>query len=425
MGFIDETLDMDNNKDFVLRLKSIIDTAIDGIITIGVEGIVESMNPAAANIFGYEENEVLGKNIKQLMPEPYHSSHDDYLKNYKETRKAHIIGVGREVIGLKKDGTLFPFRLAVSEVLLNDRVIYTGIIHDLTEVKKAKDEILKLNKELESKIIERTYELENAVNKLLLSNNKLESEIETRKETEQKYQQSQLELETALQKEKELGELKTRFVSMASHEFRTPLASILSSASLIGKYEYTEDQEKREKHVNRIKSSINNLTGILNDFLSLSKLEEGMIEVQYEVFSIVDLICSVKEDLLQGKRKNRIIKLNFNDITTIESDLRIMKNILFNVMSNALKYSDEEIHVELKIENNVLNIKITDTGLGIPEEEQKHLFTRFFRASNASNIQGTGLGLNIVKRYVELLNGSISFTSKESKGTTFTILLPR
>ena len=415
----------DNKSDFVQRLRAIIDTSVDGIITIDNKGTVETMNPAAATLFGYHPEEVIGSNIKMLMPEPYHSEHDGYLHRYRKTRKPHIIGTGREVSGLTKQGQVFPMRLAVSEVILNDRVIYTGVIHDLSDVKKAQREIVLLNKQLEEKVAERTYKLEEVVNKLLTTNTSLTHEITERKEIEQKLKENEEVLKDALEKEKELNELKSRFVSMASHEFRTPLTTVLSSASLISRYPREDQQPNREKHVNRIKSAVANLTGILNDFLSLSKLEEGRINVNLQMIDLAalcpEVIAEVKGLL---KTEQQIIHTFTGEGTTMVTDVRILKNILFNLISNAIKYSDESIHCSFDIGPERVIMSVTDTGIGIPEEDQKHLFTRFFRAGNVTNIQGTGLGLNIVRRYADLLEGTIEFESEHEVGTTFTLTLP-
>ena len=154
------------NNDIALRLEAVIDTAIDGIITIDHRGIIETINTAAALIFGYDKSEVVGKNVNVLMPEPDHSRHDRYISNYLSTKNPKIIGVGREVIGKKKDGTTFPFRLAVSEVILAERVIFTGIVHDLSEIYLANEKLQKINDELEVKVEERTKELEDAINEL-------------------------------------------------------------------------------------------------------------------------------------------------------------------------------------------------------------------------------------------------------------------
>jgi len=415
----------DINTDFAQRLQAIIDTAIDGIITINKQGIVESLNPSAAGLFGYKPSEVIGNNIKILMPEPYHTEHDGYLHRYQATKVPHIIGTGREVSGRKKDGIIFPFRLAVSEVILNDRIIYTGIIHDLTDVKEAEEEIVQLNKRLEKKVNERTKELERTVNKMLSTNTSLQKEVKDRLAAEEKLQFSETELKSALVKEKELSELKSRFVSMASHEFRTPLTSILSSAAIIGRYDKEEQQANREKHVNRIKSSVANLTGILNDFLSLSKLEEGRVEVHLSELNL-DLLCrEVIEDTKSMLKSTQIIKHSVNgDNPHVIVDERILRNILFNLISNAIKYSEDDIRCQINFENDYYQFEIKDQGIGIPIEDQKYLFTRFFRAGNVTNIQGTGLGLNIVKGYVEILGGEISFISEHEIGTTFIVKIP-
>ena len=391
-------------RDLSARLQAVIDTAIDGIITISDRGVVESMNDSAAHLFGYDKQEVVGHNISMLMPEPDQSAHDGYLQRYHETRVPHIIGIGREVFGLKKDGQTFPFRLAVSEVILNDRIIFTGIIHDTTEVHNA-------HKVLETKVEERTEELEKTINLLKKSKHELE-EKENR-------------LTVALQKERELNELKSRFVSMASHEFKTPLSTILSSASLISRYQTDDTLDKRERHISKIKSAVQNLTGILNDFLSLSRIEEGLVKVQLEDFDIAKLLESVVSELKYLTKGDKLIETTLDNIsdTTITSDKRIIKNLLFNLLSNALKYSGEGGVVRCRIERNenTLMLIVSDMGIGIPEKDQKYLFQRFFRAGNVQNIEGTGLGLHIVKGYVELLSGDISYTSIENEGTTFTV----
>ena len=179
-----------------------------------------------------------------------------------------------------KDGTIFPLRLAVSELALESgEIVFTGIIHDLTDIKKAEQELIKLNHELESIIEHRTKKLNEVINKLLDLNRKYEQEIDHRKKVESALRDNQIKLTQMLDREKELNELKGRFLSMASHEFKTPLSTILSSASFIRKYSIEEHFEKREKHIDRIKNSVEHLDAILNDFLSLSKLEENRIEV--------------------------------------------------------------------------------------------------------------------------------------------------
>ena len=410
-----------------IRMAAIIDTATDGIITIDDKGIIEMANTAAAKLFEYSSEEMVGNNISMLMPNPYSREHDGYLRNYLTTGVAKIIGIGREVTGQKKNGSTFPMRLSISEVNLRDRRLFTGIVHDLTEQKAAEESIQKLNSELENRVEERTEELANAVNKLLDINRQLEKEVLVRKKAEDALRENEAEIIKALEKEKELNQLKSRFVSMASHEFRTPLSTILSSADLIEAYTKAEQNAKRLKHTTRIKSSVSNLTGILNDFLSLSKLEEGIISVEKTEFELNAFCESVLEELQGALKPNqKIIHHLMEEKYTVKMDKKLLRNILFNLFSNASKYSADgkSIHCTTIVEDNHLKITVRDEGIGIPKEDQIHLFSRFFRAHNVENIQGTGLGLNIVKRYVDLLNGEISFESEEGIGTTFFIEIP-
>lgn len=410
------------------RLKAIIDTAIDCIIIIDEKGTVETINDAGVLLFQYAESEVVGKNVSMLMPEPDHSRHDQYLSNYLETGKAKIIGIGREVTGKKKDGTTFPLRLAVSEVKLDRGRMFTGIIHDLTEMKAAEREIKKLNEDLESKVVERTEELGKVVNRLLSVNKQLEKEITERRLIESKLNESKEELKKSLDKERELGALKSRFVSMASHEFRTPLSTILSSAALISRYNEGDQQDNRNKHIQRIKSSVENLNGILNDFLSLSKLEEGRVKPNLEAINMGEFLQGVLEEINASLKPGQWIDVeNSLPHDIIISDRHILRNLILNLISNAVKYSDEGQRIVLRCstDDQTLIIEVEDFGIGIPEDDQQYLFSRFFRASNVINIKGTGLGLTIVKTYLDLIDGSISFESTEGKGSRFIIFLPQ
>nr|MBC7612880.1 PAS domain-containing sensor histidine kinase [Pseudopedobacter sp.] len=385
-------------------LKAIIDNAIDGIITIDDRGIIESINPAGCKLFGYKQTEVIGENINMLMPEPDHSQHDQYLKRYQETRDPHIIGKGREVKGKKKNGTQFPFRLAVSEVQYDGRIIYNGFIHDLTREKNAEEQLIEYTNKLESLVEDRTEKLQSLI-----------SEIQKAKE----------EVSFSLEKEKELNQLKSRFVSMASHEFRTPLSSIQLSASLIDKYSIEYHNPNIGKHVNKIKIAIGNLTTILNDFLSLERLETGIIEPKFSPVHLVKFSEEIAEEMQMVAKQNQNIIYQHTGIhSTLNTDAGLLKNSIINLISNAIKYSGENTFIEFNTEITDENcfIIVSDNGIGIPLSEQKHLFQAFFRAHNTGNIPGTGLGLNIVDRYVKLLNGEVEFESAENKGTKFTLI---
>lgn len=228
---------------------------------------------------------------------------------------------------------------------------------------------------------------------------------------------------SALQKEKELNELKSRFVSMASHEFRTPLTGIASSASLITRYADRQDISQIKKHSDLIRLAVDNLNNIIADFLSLGKLEEGMVQVKIQEFSLRDFIEEIQEELNTILKPGQQIKYNHEGPAIIKQDSTILKNVLLNLLGNAAKYSPENaiIQVASNIKDQKASICITDQGIGIPPQDMEHLFTRFFRASNVSTIKGTGLGLYIVKRYVELLNGRIFCNSELGRGSTFTV----
>lgn len=407
-------------------LDAVIEGAIDCIIIIDVRGTVMRFNEAAVKLFGYAADEVIGENVRKLMPEPHHSAHDGYLSKYMTTKVPGIIGVGREVEAVKKDGTRIPVRLAVSEVVIKGEHYFTGVLHDLTNIKQREKEILLLTQELERKVKERTDELQVAINKLLQINKKLEHEIHERRSAEVALRKSQQDLQELLEKEKELSDLKSRFVSTASHEFRTPLSSILSSAALVGRYTDADQQPQREKHVDRIKASVKTLTTILDDFLSLSKLEHGEVNLKPEDVVFAKFLQNVSEEM-DGMIKpgQHIVIRNEAGDMILHTDRTILKIVLYNLLSNAIKYSGPgEILCHARKENKKLVIDIVDQGMGIPVADQRHLFERFFRAYNATNIQGTGLGLYIVHNYVRLLDGAITFESEEGKGSVFTIKLP-
>ncbi|MCI4649981.1 PAS domain S-box protein [Phaeodactylibacter sp.] len=541
-------------EEAALQLEAIIQSATDGIISIDARGRMVLVNQAAAQLFGYSKAEMLGQSINMLMPAHHAQQHDNYIARYMKTGEAQIIGIGREVMAQRKDGSQFPIRLSISEVEMGDRRLFTGIVHDLTQQKtaesalqrekeraqrylniantiivildrdgkinllndkgrkilevepneaigkdwvdhfipdnyrsevkvvfralmdgrdieyyenyiqsasgkqhlvawhntllrddegqitgtlssgidisaqrEAEDRIIRLNQELEKRVAARTEELAEVVNQLLGINKQLKHEIKERETAEAALKTKEKQLTTALEKEKELNELKSRFVSMASHEFRTPLSTILSSADLIEAYQNEEQQKKRLRHTQRIKTSVANLTSILNDFLSLSRLEEGKLSFNPSEFELTAVWKEVEEGVQGMLKKGQQLNIKgLEQIPDLNTDRRILQNIFYNLLSNAIKYSGEGQPIDCKVErkNGDLKIAIQDYGIGIPESEQQHLFTRFFRAHNVENIQGTGLGLNIVKGYVDLLGGHITFESVPEQGSTFRVTIP-
>lgn len=243
--------------------------------------------------------------------------------------------------------------------------------------------------------------------------------------TEQKKLQQQLE--RALLAERQLNELKSRFIAMASHEFKTPLSVILSSAILLEKYNEDGKKDQRLKHIERIRSNVNNLDVILNDFLSLDKMDEGMVTAVPKKFDLVQFINLVIKEIGPTKKLGQEITLQISESEIpVYLDPKLLSHIVMNLLSNAIKFSDEgqEVIVTLNRVQEEAIISITDEGMGISEEDQKHLFKRFFRSANALNIQGTGLGLHIVKHYMTLMGGDVGFKSVLDQGSTFTLKLP-
>ena len=387
-------------------LIAIIQNAIDGIITIDENGLIELINPAACTLFDYQSDEVIGNNISMLMPQPDKDAHDNYIFRHQKTGRANIIGIGREVVGLRKDGSIFPFRLGLSEVQFSGRKIYTGFIHDLSKEKEAERRLKEYASHLEELVEERTLSL---------------------KETVKALEDAKEGLSQSLEKEKELGQLKSRFVSMASHEFRTPLTSVKLSASLIEKYAEPLASPNISKHVHKIKHAVNSLTIILNDFLSLEKLEAGKEEVAYDTFDLVKFSEEIAEEMqVMAKQNQNIIYQHTGTKSTVKLDEKLLKNCINNLITNAIKYSGENTFIDFTTEINEQHCVITvkDNGIGIPEADQKHLFEAFFRAHNTGTIPGTGLGLNIVTRYAGLMNGKVEFKSVINQGTLFTISFP-
>lgn len=386
-------------------LNTLFEYTTEGIIIANQSGTIIRVNPSAEKLFGYELGELLNQKIEVLVPNKFSHSHEKHRDGYNKNPHPRSMGKGLDLYGKKKNGTEFPVEISLSHYKTNDEMFIIAFIIDRTERKEAEERIKRVNAELELKVEERT--------KIL-------------KETLHQLEASKDELSAALEKEKELNDMKSRFVTMASHEFRTPLSTILSSASLIGKYKNTEEEEKRHKHVDRIKSAVTNMTLILNDFLSAGKLEEGKISVNLVLINIPAFINESLNELSNFLKPGQIVNYNHQGEHNFVCDKQFLKNMIINLVSNASKFSSENKTIEINTINksSELILTVKDSGMGIPVDEQKNLFERFFRAKNASNIQGTGLGLSIVAKYIEVLNGTIKFESELNIGTTFYITLP-
>jgi PAS domain S-box-containing protein len=380
--------------------------ATEGILVVNESGNIIRINPSAERLFRYEHGELIGKKIEVLVPGRIASKHAEHRNNYNGNPHARAMGKGIELYGLRKDGTEFPAEISLSPYSNSEGKFVIAFIIDITLRKESETHLKNYSAELEKQVKNRTLILEEAIDEL---------------------EKTKKNLNDALEKERELNELKSRFVSMASHEFRTPLATILSSVSLVAKYGELDEKEKQNKHISRIKSSINDLTDILNDFLSVGKLEEGRVECSPERFNIREFAEETIAEMQPLAKEQQQIKYKHEGEEIVFLDKKLLKNILFNLISNAIKFSPEgkPVEVETDFTKPRVKLQVQDSGIGISAEDQEHLFERFFRGRNATHIQGTGLGLSIVAKYVELMNGSINFESKEKKGTVFSVRFPQ
>jgi PAS domain S-box-containing protein len=290
-----------------------------------------------------------------------------------------------ETVHKRKEGSTYPVEVHLQLSSIGQEKVYVAIILDITERKA-------YTQNLEGIVAERTEQLEEA-----------------------------------LAKEKELGELKTKFLSLVSHEFKTPLSSILTSTTLLTKYTKTDQQDKRDKHLNTIKGKIKYLDNILNDFLSVERLESGKVNYKFSTFPLSKVVNEVVYDSNMLLKEGQKIQYPQQiDDVVLEFDEKILELVLSNLVHNAIKYSPEnsKIDIQVKKRKKDLSVAIIDKGIGIPKKEQKFIFDRYFRAGNALNTQGTGIGLNIAKRHLENLGGDIIFQSTENKGTKFEIQIP-
>lgn len=354
------------------------------IASTDANGIIQTFNPEAEKCLGYKAEELAGKFTPALFHCPEETKQKamqlsgEFGEHIEPGFETFVAKAKRnmphedEWTFVRKDGTRFPVSLIVTALRNNAGEItgYIGVAVDISEHKREEDF-----------------------------------------------------LRQSLTKEKELSELKSRFVSMASHEFRTPLSTVLSSAYLIEKYTAAEDQPKRVKHLQRIISSVNMLTDILNDFLSVGRIEEGKIHTRYADFNISRFISGIADEVNNTLKAGQIIHYEHEGNEEVSLDPSLLKHIVLNLLSNASKFSSENSPVDIRTFcfDSTIVLKVKDYGVGISKEDQKHLMERFFRGSNAAAVQGTGLGLHIVSRYAELMNGRIECISELEKGTEFII----
>ncbi|MBL7962299.1 MAG: PAS domain S-box protein [Flavobacteriales bacterium] len=372
-------------------------SAAEGLVVVDAEGRMRLCNPRLADLFGYKEEELLGQPIEMLLPEGTRHRHTNDRAQYHQHPQQRPMGAGLDLQGRRRNGMTFPLEVSLNHFEVDGIRYVMALVTDISKRRMAELELQQTNVELEHRVERRTAELRKA----------------------------EMTVREALEKERELNALKSRFISLVSHEFRTPLSAILSSVDLIARY--SEGSENVLRHVNKVRTKVRELTTMLNEFLSLERLEQGDLVCEPSRFDVVHLGIELIEELRGIAKAGQDLHFeHLGEEREVMLDRRMVAGIMTNLTSNAIKYSPEGHDVDLRTHHlgDRLRIQVIDHGMGIPEADQQHLFERFYRAHNALTIQGTGLGLNIVKRYVDLMQGSIHFTSKEGLGTTFTVELP-
>jgi PAS domain S-box-containing protein len=380
-------------KEKIAFYKVCFDSMQAGILVYNEKEEIVLANTPISQIFDYTQSDLEKIKVYNLFKD------FKIFKNFIKTPDAKKYKKLIEITGIKKNGNEFPAELSFGKISYENKPYFKLLLTDISLRKKKEWKIESLNTQLEEEVKIRNIELENVIEKLKIS----------------------------LSKEKELNNLKTKFIALASHEFKTPLSAILSSTELMAKYSSLNNIEKRNEHLHKIKAMINHLNNMLDDLLTLENIETGIINIKTSKFKISDLISNILQYSRPILKKNQ--KLSFTNIEDgiIEHDFKILSIILTNLLSNAIKYSNENSEIVVNFNSNKSNIHITveDTGIGIPISEQNLIFNRFFRAKNALYYPGTGIGLNIVKGYIQSLNGIISFESIENKGTIFRVQLPK
>jgi len=475
------------------RLSAVIDTVVDGIITINEQGLIVSFNPAAQKIFGYSIGEVYGANVKMLMPEPYHSEHDGYLSNFRSTGEKKIIGIGREVTGLRKDGSTFPMELAVSEVTIDGIRHFVGITRDISERKLFEQQIIDEKKRLAAvidnvvdgiitigdrgeietfnpaatSIFGYSYEEVLGENVKILMPEPYHSEhdgylrhhITTgekkvigigREVTGQRKDGSTFPMELAVSEviidggrhfvgitrditeRKRVEQMQKEFVSTVSHELRTPLTSIRGSLGLILGGVTGKLPEKAKELLSIANNNSERLIHLINDILDMEKISAGKMHFDLRV---TDLTPVVEQALEANRGYGDQLNVHFKLIAVPDDEVKVnidekrMAQMMSNLLSNAAKYSPADDQVDVSVETitkEKVRISVHDHGKGIPEEFKSRIFSKFSQADSSDTRQkgGTGLGLNITKAIVEEQGGSIGFDSGEGRGTTFYVDLP-
>jgi PAS domain S-box-containing protein len=374
------------------RLRAIVNHALDGIITVDEHGTIESFNSAAERLFGYAEAEVLGQNVTLVMPEPYHGAHDGDMAHDQRTGAAKILGTGREVLGRRKDGSVFPIELSVSEMQLGNQRRFTVFARDITE-----------RKTVEAELKDTARAMENKNRELALAHNRALAATQA----------------------------KSEFLASMSHEIRTPMNAIIGMADLLQETALTSEQQE---YVRRFSRAATILTDLINDILDLTKIETGHLELESVPFNLADLVDKTAE--LMAVRANvkalELVAFVHPDVPPyVMGDPTRLRQVLVNLVGNAIKFTERgEVIVRIdpsrdEAGSSRLRFSVSDTGIGIPADKIQTIFDSFTQVDSSTTRKygGTGLGLSISKRIVELMGSHIKVTSTEGRGSTLSFVL--
>lgn len=391
------------------RYRSIFDAYTAGLIILNSSFDIVMANPTACEIYGYTAEEMRKLSMQNLISEVSMKKH--------LIQASEILAQGKNIEfdspAIKKGGNIFVTHIMLTQFSYRDSKHILALISDITEKKLAEEELRKYKNHLEYLVAERTQELED-VNKLL------EQEIRKQKESESV-------VKAALAKEKELNDLKSGFLSMASHEFRTPLTSILSSADLLARYGKGWEEEKNLYHIDKIRNSVNHMNVLLNDVLTINQTQNGKINPKFTRVNLKIFLEDLIADVKNLSFFNHNIQMNLVNLEdSIYTDPKLLRQCLENLVVNAVKYSaaGSDVIIDAQKNTKMLTIAVRDHGRGIPEEELTKVFEPFYRIKSSVNLPGSGLGLAIVKNAVTFLNGSIAAESSVGTGTVFTLTLP-
>ncbi|MBZ0286951.1 MAG: PAS domain S-box protein, partial [Anaerolineae bacterium] len=366
-------------REALLRL--VVDSAGDAIIVIDEQGSIELFNPAAEALFGYTLAEAIGQSVLMLAPDAKRAEYEQRLRSYVAVAADSFIGTATELTGRHKDGSTVPIDVTISETWVGHRRVFTFIVRDIRERKRADAE--KLSNEL-----------------------------------------ARVELD----KERQMIELKERFISMITHEFRTPLSVIFSSCEILTRYFSRLPLEKQLERIRHIQDMTQYMVNLLNDVMLVSKGQSGKLPFNPHPLDVEPLCMDILEHAqLSDSLYHRFAIEASGDLRLPAADEKLLHSAVTNLVSNAMKYTPAggSITVRLIGQDDAVLIEVSDDGMGIPAEDHDHIFEAFHRAANVQSIDGTGLGLGIVKNAIDAHGGTVTFCSVVNLGTTFTIHLPR